>query len=53
MYGYGTVRLIYYGQKNWLMCNCIKMMSPYYAGGLGIPYMMGMGGLGWSSLHFL
>lgn len=26
-----------------------KMMSPYYAGGLGIPYMMGMGGLGWSS----
>lgn len=22
------------------------MMSPYYAGGLGIPYMMGMGGLG-------
>ncbi|OWZ26704.1 hypothetical protein C356_06861 [Cryptococcus neoformans c45] len=23
------------------------MMSPYYAGGLGIPYMMGMGGLGY------
>jgi hypothetical protein len=22
------------------------MMSPYYAGGLGIPYMMGMGGMG-------
>jgi hypothetical protein len=21
-------------------------MSPYYAGGLGIPYMMGMGGMG-------
>lgn len=53
MYGYGTVRLIYHDQKNWLMCKCIKMMSPYYAGGLGIPYMMGMGGLGWSSPHFL
>jgi hypothetical protein len=24
-------------------------MSPYYAGGLGIPYPMGMGGLGTSS----
>lgn len=23
-----------------------KMPSPYYVGGLGIPYMMGMGGLG-------
>jgi hypothetical protein len=27
------------------------MMSPYYAGGLGIPYMMGMGGLGEPLLH--
>lgn len=24
----------------------MQMMSPYYAGGLGIPYMMGMGGMG-------
>lgn len=26
-----------------------QMMSPYYAGGLGIPYAMGMGGLGKSA----
>ncbi|XAO26838.1 hypothetical protein I312_105679 [Cryptococcus bacillisporus CA1280] len=25
-----------------------KMMNPYYAGGLGIPYMMGMSGPGYS-----
>lgn len=29
----------------------MKQMSPYYSGGLGIPYMMGMGGMGTFTLR--
>ena len=30
-----------------------QMMSPYYSGGLGIPYPMGMGGMGKSFVPLL
>ncbi|ORY27671.1 hypothetical protein BCR39DRAFT_537847 [Naematelia encephala] len=36
---------------HWSPQSMYGMMSPYYAGGLGIPYLSGMGGYGMGGMY--